>query len=151
MNTFQIDSSRFDKHLSIDAQEYNIILSTGLNKQNIKKLARMIFSELIEKIRILDSIEEENNFAQDNMSDVICLAGICNFHGDVTGISTNETGGLSDLKSELANMSHIASLSRRKSNLLYNLISESKQVTLSEMFIGQHQEQRKTSRESISS
>ncbi|MDD5376821.1 MAG: hypothetical protein PHH16_01760 [Candidatus Gracilibacteria bacterium] len=141
MNSFHIDSLKYDQHLSIDEQEHNIILSTGLNKESIKKLAKKIFSELIEKIRILDTGEDEDSFAQDNMSDIICIAGICNFHFETTGISTDERGGLSDLKSELVRMVHFSRLNRRKSNILCDLLSESKQLTISEMFIIKHQEQ----------
>lgn len=116
MNSFYVDSLRYDNNLSPAEQDRNIILATGINKKTAKKLAKQLFARLIEALRNTDNMED-SVFFQNNIATILWLQGIMVWYYTITGISTYEAGGQRELRNELGWMINDSNLVYKKKNM----------------------------------
>ncbi len=154
---FLDDYLKFDltKWLTLDESETNLIISTWLNKQNIKKLAYKIIDSLIEKISLYKS-DDYWEFANTNNDEIFCLIWLFRFYTTISWISIQEKWWLDDFKYGIANyirekrFNKDRKITRTQQNFLNQLLSTNKQFQLSETIISRIRAQSKTTVDSNS-
>lgn len=136
------------KWLSLDESETNLIISTWLNKQNIKKLAYKIIDSLIEKISLYKS-DDYWDFANTNNDEIFCLIWLFRFYTTISWVSIQEKWWLYEFKRGISE--HIREkrfgkdrkITRIQERFLNELLSTNKQFQLSETIISKIREQSK--------